>query len=132
MNEIMNRKQKGTAGEREVLDFFWKTDEWAALRTPGSGSARFPSPDIIAGNGIRTLAIECKVTGSTSQYLTKAEIEQLQAFAKKFKAEPWVGVKYPRKGWYFFMLEDLQETGKHFAAPHKLAELKGVRFEELI
>ena len=128
----MNRKQKGTKGEREVLTFFWNTEHWAALRTPGSGSARFPSPDIIAGNGLRTLAIECKVTGSLTQYLTKEEVEQLKIFASKFMAEPWIAVRYARKGWYFFNIEDLHETKKHYSAPFKLAELKGVKFEELL
>jgi len=127
----MSTKSKGTAGEREVLDFFWKAG-WAALRTPGSGSAHFPSPDIIAGNGLRSLAIECKVTGTGKQYFTKDELAQLKEFASKFMAEPWVAVKYNRKGWFFFNLEDLHETEKMFAAPFELAEQKGVAFEQLV
>ena len=53
---MVNRKAKGTKGERELVKFF-NNSGWACIRIAGSGSSRYPSPDILAGNAIRRLAI---------------------------------------------------------------------------
>jgi len=55
----MSQKSKGMNAERELIHLFWKSG-WAPLRVAGSGVARTPCPDVIAGNGIRRLAIEAK------------------------------------------------------------------------
>src|SRR3989338_6977523 len=107
----MNTKAKGTKGERELIKTF-NENGWSAIRSAGSGSSPYPAPDILAGNAVRRLAIECKVTKENKKYLQNAEIDQLQEFSRKFGAEPWVGVKFPDQPWYFLMLEDLNNTGK--------------------
>lgn len=128
----MMSKVKGTKVEREILEMFWKTPDWAALRTPGSGSARFPSPDIIAGNVSRKLAIECKYTSKDSQYLHKAEIDQLKQFAERFNAEPWIMVKFSRRGHFFISLDVLKVTDKFYVVKADYAKKFGIAFSELI
>jgi len=127
----MNRKAKGTKGERELVKFF-NENNWSAIRVAGSGSTKYPSPDILAGNAIRRLAIECKVTKDQKKYLTNSEIEQLKLFSQKFGAESWVGVRFPGEQWYFLMLEDLKDTGASFAVSLDLAKLKGLTCQELV
>ena len=57
----MDKKAKGTRGERELVKAF-NENGWVCIRVAGSGSSRYPSPDILAGNAMRRVAIECKVT----------------------------------------------------------------------
>jgi len=125
-------KRKGTKAERDILSLFWATADWAAIRAPGSGSARFPSPDILAGNTTRTIAIECKFTSKQVQYLTKKEIQQLQEFSRRFNAEAWIAVKFARRGLFFLQIKDLEETAKFYVTSLPKAEKKGVSFKELI
>lgn len=127
----MNTKAKGSKGERELIHFF-NQNGWSAIRSAGSGSQRYPSPDILAGNAMRRVAIECKVTAETKKYLLNEELEQLRTFANKFGAEGWVGVKFPSEPWYFLMLEDIENTGKCWLVSLELAKRKGLRVEELL
>ena len=127
----MNTKAKGTKGERELVKVFNEND-WVCIRAAGSGSSRYPSPDVLAGNAMRRVAIECKVTAETKKYLLDEEIEQLRTFANKFGAEAWIGVRFPSEPWYFFMLEDIEQTGKSWAISLELAKRKGLKIEELL
>ena len=127
----MNTKAKGTQGERELVRFF-NDSGWACLRAPGSGSSRYPSPDILAGNAVRRVAIECKVTKETKKYFPQEEIEQLQTFSRKFGAESWIGVRFAQEPWYFVMLEDLEKTGSLWALSLEMAKRKGLTVHELI
>jgi Holliday junction resolvase len=127
----MNTKAKGTAGERELIHYF-NENGWCAIRAAGSGSSRFPSPDILAGNAIRRLAIECKVTKENKKYFSPEEVDQLKVFSQKFGAEAWIAVKFKLRPWYFLMLEDLENTGACFAASLEQAQTKGLSKEELL
>lgn len=126
----MSRKAKGIRAERELIALFWGTGGWAAHRIAGSGSSRFPSPDILAGNSLRRLAIECKSTKKTSKYLTREEVGQLKCFAEIFGAEPWIAVRFDK--WFFLNLEDLRETKKGYMISEAIARTKGLLFEELV
>jgi len=126
----MNRKAKGTGAERELVHLFWM-NSWAAVRIAGSGSMRHPSPDILASNNKRRIAIECKTNKGEYQYLTKEEISALKGFCALFGAEPWIGVKF-RTEWYFISMEDMKETSKNFAISRELAQQKGLTFSELL
>ena len=128
---MINRKAKGTKGERELVKMFNEAG-WAAIRIAGSGSSQYPSPDLLAGNAIRRLAIECKVTKENKKYFQKTEIAQLDFFSKHFGAESWVGMKFPNSPWYFLMLEDLNDTGKCYSVSLELAKRRGLTSEELI
>jgi holliday junction resolvase Hjr len=128
---MMNRKAKGTNGERELVRAFNEAG-WACNRIAGSGSSKYPSPDIIAGNAIRRIAIECKVTKDQKKYLTNAEIEQLRTFSQSFGAESWVGVRFPGEPWYFLMLEDLENTGNNWVVSLETAKRRGLLTHELL
>ncbi len=124
-------KARGSSAERELIHKFWSAS-WAAMRAAGSGSSQFPSPDIMASNNIRKVAIEAKVTLQKKKYFTKKEITELKYFSEKFGAEPWVAVKFPQKKWFFLLIEDLEETSASLAVDTILAERKGLSFEEFI
>ena len=128
---VMSRKSKGINAERELIHLFWKKG-WSACRIAGSGSARYPSPDIIAGNNVRKLAIECKVTKDVRQYFTGKEISELQEFSRVFGAEPWVGVKFNNVDWYFLTLEDIKDAGEGYSVNLQSAKRKGFLFDELV
>lgn len=127
----MNQKAKGSKGERELIRFF-NENGWSAIRAAGSGSSRFPSPDILAGNAQRRVAIECKVTKEQKKYFSDDEINQLKVFSEKFGAESWIGVKFPNDPWYFLMPEDLEKTGIMWVVSLEAAKRKGLTSEELI
>ena len=93
-------KIKGSNAEREVVKKFWASG-WGAARIAGSGSMHFPSPDVLAGNKIRRLAIEVKITKENKKYFPKEEIKQLQNFASYFGAEPWLAIKFSQQKWIF-------------------------------
>ncbi len=128
---MKNSKAKGSRGERELIKYFNEAG-WCAIRAAGSGSSRYPSPDILAANAMRRIAMECKVTKDNKKYFSAAEIKQLQTFSTKFGAESWVGIKFGSEDWYFFMLEDLDNTGSSWAASLKSAQIKGLRLHELL
>ncbi len=128
----MSRKSKGINAERELIHLFWQTKDWSACRVAGSGSIKYPSPDILAGNRIRKLAIECKVSNNRSKYFSKEEIGQLKGFANRFGAEPWVAIKFSKNQWYFLNIEDLKKTPAGYALSKGIAKSKGLIFEELL
>ena len=127
----INTKAKGTAGERELIHFL-NDNGWSAIRSAGSGSMKYPSPDLLAGNAIRRLAIECKVTADKKKYFSPDEVEQLRFFSRNFGAEAWIAVHFPSQPWYFIMLEDLENTGNSFALSLERAQSIGLTKEELI
>ena len=127
----MSTKSKGINAERELIHLFWQNN-WSAVRIAGSGSNRYPSADILASNILRKIAIECKVTKETSKYFPDQEIDQLKQFSQIFGAEPWIGVKFYKNGWFFLSLEDLEKTGKGYSISLEKAKLKGLLFSELI
>ena len=128
----MSHKSKGINAEREIIKLFGDTGKWFACRVAGSGSSSFPSPDVIAGNKLRKLAIECKITKDQKKYFTKDEIEQFRIFSERFGAEPWIAVKFKGAEWLFLSLKEIIETKKCFLIDVETAKRKGVLFEELI
>ena len=127
----MSIKSKGSNAERELLHMFWKKG-WACLRSAGSGSMKYPGPDLLVGNLIRRMAIECKLTKESKLYLNQHDVEQLGEFSKVFDARPLFAVKFPKIGWLFLNIGDLEKTPKGYVIDLKVAELRGVTFEELI
>ena len=128
---MRNTKAKGTKGERDLVAFF-NEQGWSAIRVAGSGSSKYPSPDVLAGNAIRRLAIECKVTKEKKKYFSRKEIAQLHTFTQNFGAEVWVAVKFATEQWYFMMPEDLEDTGQSLAVSIELAQRKGLTKWELV
>jgi len=126
----MSLKSKGINAERELVHMFWAKD-WACLRIAGSGSIKYPSPDLLVGNKLRRLAIECKLTKGQKKYFEKREIGALKKFANIFGAEPWVAIKFKGHDWFFVSLEDLKETNKGYSISSETAKTKGLLFEEI-
>jgi len=124
-------KKKGINAERELIHMFWKHG-WAAIRVAGSGSSKYPSPDLLAGNNLRKLAIECKAVSSANKYIPSEGISQLEQFSKKFGAEPWIGIRFDNLGWFFLSLEDIIDVGKSFRISKEIAKERGLLFSELI
>jgi Holliday junction resolvase len=127
----MSRKSKGINAERELIHKFW-SQNIAAIRVAGSGSIKYPAPDVLAGNTKLALAIECKVSRSKSQYLTMEEINDLAKFSEIFNALPLIGVKFNNVNWYFFRLKDLNQTDKHYVITLEYAQKKGMLFNDII
>src|SRR3972149_1152673 len=124
-------KLKGSNAERELIHLFWATKEWTACRVAGSGSMKYPAPDIIANREGINLAIECKSTSSHNQYLEKREVDELVEYAKKAGARPLIAVRFNRMPWLFLDPRDLKDSGQNLAVTPKLAELRGITFEQL-
>lgn len=127
----MSSKSKGIRGERDLIHMFW-SNGWCAHRIAGSGSSRYPSPDIIAANVLRKLAIEAKVTKDNHKYFSGEEVKQLKVFSRNFGAEAWMAVKFGGSEWYFISVSDLRKSGKNYVISLKSAKIKGLLFEELI
>jgi holliday junction resolvase Hjr len=127
----MSAKSRGSNAERDLIHKFWEKG-WAAMRAAGSGSTQYPSPDIMASNNVRKLAIECKLTTDERKYFTRQEVEELRYFAEKFGAEPWLAVKFFREEWRFFTTEDAAETPASFVVTLAQAKSRGITFEELV
>ena len=126
----MGAKIKGSNAERQLLHMFYNNG-WASMRAAGSGSIPIPSPDLVAGNGSRLLAIECKASKADKKYIQKHEIDQLREFAQKLGAEAWIAVRFDRTDWRFLSLGEIEEKGKSFLIEKNKAVDMGKSFHEL-
>ena len=126
---MVNQKAKGTFAERELIHLLWKRG-WYSVRIAGSGVSRYPCPDIIAGNGLRRLVIECKSSADSTRYIEKKQVTELVDFGKKLGAEPWIGFRF-NKDWYFISIDDLKDSGKSMAVSEELVKTKGLSINEI-
>lgn len=127
----MSLKRKGTNAERELIHLLW-SKQIPAVRVAGSGSSKYPSPDILAGNNERKFAFECKSVKGKVKYIPCLEIEQLQEFVSKYGCEAWIAIRFSKKEWHFLSLEDLLKTPKSYAITHELIAQKGLLLDELL
>ena len=127
----MSSKSKGSQAERELLHMFWSKG-FACIRSAGSGSMKYPGPDLIASNKSRKLAIECKSTKDKKIYLNKHDVEQLKEFCDIFGAEPWFAVRFAKMNWLFLSIEDIEKTENGYVIDSKVAERRGLLIDELI
>lgn len=107
-------KDKGTKFERELIHILWQRG-FAAMRSAGSGAARYPTPDIIAGNRQIFLAIEVKMRSRLPVYLADQEINELKCFSDAFGAVPLIAVRVSRSGWRFFKISSLYRTDRGYS-----------------
>ena len=127
----MSTKSKGTNAERELIHKLWAKG-YASIRSAGSGSMKYPSPDILSAKEGRVLAIECKVTKNKSKYFEEKEIDDLKTFAKIFGAIPYIAIKFKGEDWFFMMVNELKRTEKSYMINIELAKNKGFLFEQII
>lgn len=129
---VFNKKGKGTVAERELVHKFWENG-WVCVRVAGSGSSKYPSPDILASNGARKYVMEVKTINAPKKYFTRQEVKDLEFFAEKFGAESWVGVKFQENQWFFLPTSELEETaGENFVIDIVTMKRKGFQFEDLL
>jgi len=128
---MVKRKKKGSQAERDLLQLFWENN-WACLRVAGSGNTSFPAPDLLASNGRRQVALECKTFKRECKYLELQEISQLRAFSQMFGAEAWIAIKFDYKPWYFLKIDDLKKTEKSCVVSLKLAQEKGFLLDNFL
>lgn len=127
----MSVKAKGINAERELVHLFWKNG-WACVRVAGSGSIKYPTPDLLAGNNTRRIVIECKICGQKRQYFDKKQIEELKQFGVLFGAETWVALRFTKGKWNFLNLEDLGIAKTSYYADDSLCDTKALSFNQLI
>ncbi|MFH1972567.1 MAG: Holliday junction resolvase Hjc [archaeon] len=124
-------KAKGSRAERELFHMLWDNG-FGVIRSAGSGSTTKPAPDLLASDGKKTLAIECKSIKGDKKYFDIAEIVQLNLFATTFGAEPWLGVRFDNIGWYFIESKHLKKSkGESLLLSLDYLKKKGLKFEEL-
>lgn len=129
---VKNKKAKGSNSERELFHMLWE-NSWGCVRVAGSGSTTRPAPDLLAGDGKRMIAIECKAVGDDKKYFNHIEIEELIEFSRMFGAEAWIAVKFDNKGWWFIPAEKLKKSkGNNFSADLEFLKKEGLIFDELI
>lgn len=127
----MSFKSKGINAERDLIHRFWSKGV-PAVRVAGSGSTRFPSPDIVAGTHKRKMAIEAKITKEHKKYFTKDAVEDLNEYCRLFGAEAWVAVKFKGSEWLFLRTGELNDAGGSYYTDLENAKRKGLLFEELV
>jgi Holliday junction resolvase len=127
----MSRKSKGMNAEREIIKLFW-TAGWAPLRVAGSGVARMPCPDVIAGNGMRRIAIEAKSSKSAAVYIPIPDVKELERFALMFGSEAWIGVRFNNEPWYFLRPIEIRLTESSYTISLEDAKANGKLFAQLI
>ena len=130
---IRNKKAKGTAAENELIHKFWETNEWVCVRVAGSGSTKYPAPDLLASKGDKKIVMEVKAVNTVKKYFTGQEIRDLEYFAQKFGAEAWVGIKFEQNQWFFIPSSELEQTkSENYSISLIDMKRKGFSFEEMI
>lgn len=116
----------------ELFKLLWK-NFGSCVRVAGSGSTPYPAPDLLASNGSRVFAIECKSVNSKKVYFDYSELMLLKMFAKGFNAEAWIGVKFDRKGWMFILADKVKQSkGESYLVSYDGLLKDGLKFEEFI
>lgn len=125
-------KAKGSRAERELFHMLWK-EGYAVVRSAGSGSTSQPAPDLLASNGKKTFALECKSIKGEKKYFSSQELEQLQIFSSTFGAESYIAVRFDNKGWFFIALEKIPKSkGEQYVVSFSQLQKEGLTFEELL
>jgi Holliday junction resolvase len=92
---------------------------------------KYPSSDLVVGNGNRLLVIECKACKSDKEYIDKDQVGQLKELSQRLGAEAWIGIRFDRKDWLFLRPHELKESEKHLIAVKLLAETIGRNLDKL-
>lgn len=128
---IRRIQNAGIKYEYELVGELKKAD-YEACRLPGS-SVR--NPDILAGDGETVFVIEAKITTNNRIIIRSSQIKNLIRFAWKFKAEPWVAVKFINQtSWIFIRPNAFQisKDNQKLTIDFNTALEKGVTVRELV
>lgn len=127
----MTAKSRGISAERELVHLLQEKG-FSAIRIAGSGNTKAPSADVLAGNGVRIFAFECKILAGDNRYMPKEQICDFIQFARTFGAEPWLAIKHLHNGWKFVLVEDLKESSTQFRVDPQMLDIRGVLLEQLL
>lgn len=97
--------KKGANYERELVSLFWENG-WAAVRAAGSGSTKYPVPDVVAVKDSDVVLVECKTTSKDRIHIKKA-VMGLKKFAKASGARAFISVKFDREKPRFYDICEL-------------------------
>ncbi len=111
----MSRKSIGINGEREILNKL-REFGFSGIRAAGSGTTKWPTPDILAAREGCIIAMEVKVSSGDKIYVRRREINELLSFSSDFNALPVLSVRFRRGGWRIFNIAELDEKGANFLA----------------
>lgn len=129
---VRNKKAKGTEAERNLIHKFWENN-WVCVRVAGSGSSKYPCPDLLAGNTFRKIVMEVKTVNAVKKYFTGQEIRDLNYFAEIFGSESWVGVRFQQDQWFFIPTTELTQTPSgNYVIDLITMKRTGFTFEEMI
>jgi len=127
----MARYNKGANAERQLIHRLFEAG-FSVIRTAGSGKTPLPAPDIIALKRGRILAFECKAWKAKNLAIPVEQVEELLDWSEVAGAEPLIGWKIPRKGWFFLKSGQMKNTGKFFTINSSNAMEKGKSLEEVM
>jgi len=105
------RYSKGANFERELLERFHKHG-FSGVRVAGSGTARFPCPDLLVGKNNSIFAVEVKGTKDNKLYVSNEKLKQVIDFAENFGCTPVLAIKFIGKNWCFFNLKNFEFSSK--------------------
>ncbi|MFH0714156.1 MAG: Holliday junction resolvase Hjc [Candidatus Diapherotrites archaeon] len=127
----MTRYEKGANAERELIKELYAKG-YSVIRAAGSGVTPLPSPDLLALNGRKTLAFECKAWGSTSLTIPHEQFDSTMEWCAKADAEFFIAWKATGKGWHFLKPEHFHKNAKSYSVSFKDALAKGIPFSTLV
>ncbi len=120
----MARYGKGANAERELIQALFDAG-FSVVRIAGSGKNPLPAPDIIALRKGRAIAFECKAWKAKNLAIPVDQMQQLLQWSKRAGAEPLIGWKVPRKGWFFLSPRQMHNSGKFYLISLNDAMRKG-------
>ncbi len=101
----MSSKSRGCEYERKLVHLLRKNG-LIALRISGSGSMRYPLPDVLASDGKKIFAFEVKSSKKGYIYLTENDLNKLIEFSSSFGAEPFFAI-HINGTWLFKQAKEL-------------------------
>jgi len=128
----MSRSKKGDRLERELVNMF-DDEGFASIRIPASGGAtKRELPDILAGDGNNTYAIEAKGRKDGPIYLDWKEIMDLLVFSNRMGVKARIGARYNREDWRFYHPAELYITDSCSRRVDYESDVEHETFEDLI
>jgi len=124
----MSNKAKGSKAERELLNIFTENG-WRAVRVAGSGVNDNSPCDLLAAKvGRKGYTIEAKSSKKSTIYISKEQIEDFVLFSSILGLMPVIALRFNYEGWLFIRPDQLENSGKNWAASLKNAREKGLKF----
>lgn len=109
----MGKYRKGANAERELIQALWRRG-LAVARVAGSGGCKLPAPDLVALGEGKRLAFECKAWDNTYLNISNGQMDELDEWCARARAEFFIAWKVPREGWYFLSKEAFKKTPKGY------------------